>query len=62
MPRVLRLVAMVLQVLKEQLSRNIQFFGMEGQQRIADAFVIVVGLGVSCADVEKLPHGPPLGA
>jgi tRNA A37 threonylcarbamoyladenosine dehydratase len=37
------------QVLVEQLTRNIQFFGEESQQRIADAFVIVVGLGVSTA-------------
>jgi hypothetical protein len=37
----------LLQVLVEQLTRNLQFFGEESQQRIADAFVIVVGLGVS---------------
>lgn len=36
-------------ILAEQLTRNVQFFGSEGQQRIADAFVIVVGLGVRAA-------------
>ena len=35
------------EVLSEQLTRNVQFFGEEPQQRIADAFVVVVGLGVS---------------
>jgi hypothetical protein len=34
-------------VLREQLTRNVQFFGLEGQQRVSDAYVIVVGLGVS---------------
>lgn len=33
------------EVLVEQLTRNIQFFGLEAQQKIADAFVVVVGLG-----------------
>ena len=33
-------------MVSEQLTRNIQFFGLEKQQRIADAFVVVVGLGV----------------
>ena len=33
-------------VLAEQLTRNVQFFGMEGQKKIANAFVVVVGLGV----------------
>jgi len=32
-------------LLKEQLVRNYQFFGEEGQQKIMDSFVIVVGLG-----------------
>ena len=32
-------------VLAEQLTRNVQFFGEEPQQRIADAFVVIVGLG-----------------
>lgn len=33
------------EVLSEQLARNIAFFGPDSQQNIADAFVIVVGLG-----------------
>lgn len=36
------------EVLMEQLTRNVQFFGEEAQQTIANSFVIVVGLGVSC--------------
>lgn len=36
------------EVLVEQLTRNVQFFGEEAQQTIANSFVIVVGLGVSC--------------
>ncbi|GAB4818660.1 hypothetical protein N2152v2_005706 [Parachlorella kessleri] len=32
-------------VLAEQLTRNVQFFGLEAQQQIAKAFVVVVGLG-----------------
>lgn len=32
-------------VLVEQLTRNVQFFGLEGQKKIANAFVVVVGLG-----------------
>lgn len=35
------------EVIAEQLTRNVQFFGEESQQKIADAFVVVVGLGVS---------------
>ena len=34
------------EVLSEQLTRNLQFFGADNQQRIAKAFVVVVGLGV----------------
>ena len=34
-------------VLAEQLTRNVQFFGLEGQKKIAKSFVVVVGLGVS---------------
>jgi hypothetical protein len=37
-------------VLVEQLTRNVQFFGLEGQKKIANAFVVVVGLGVSRAE------------
>ncbi|KAL6763247.1 hypothetical protein V8C86DRAFT_2497247 [Haematococcus lacustris] len=33
------------EILTEQLTRNIQFFTADNQQRVADAFVIVVGLG-----------------
>ena len=35
------------EILAEHLTRNIQFFGVEGQRKIQDAFVVVVGLGVS---------------
>ena len=35
------------EVLREQLTRNIQFFGEEDQLKLANAFVVVVGLGVS---------------
>ena len=34
------------EILAEQFTRNVQFFGREGQLEIAKAFVIVVGLGV----------------
>jgi hypothetical protein len=34
-------------ILSEQLTRNVQFFGAEAQRRIGGAFVVVVGLGVS---------------
>lgn len=33
-------------IISEQLTRNIQFFGMEGQKKITESFVVVVGLGV----------------
>jgi len=33
------------ELMSEQLSRNVLFFGEKGQRRIEDAFVIVVGLG-----------------
>lgn len=32
-------------IINEALARNIAFFGDEGQQRVRDSFVIVVGLG-----------------
>ena len=35
------------EVLAEQFTRNVQFFGLEGQLKIANAFVVVIGLGVS---------------
>ena len=34
------------EILAEQFTRNVQFFGADGQQGIFDAFVVVVGLGV----------------
>ena len=34
------------EILTEQFTRNVQFFGREGQQQVANAFVVVVGLGV----------------
>lgn len=33
-------------ILSEHLTRNVQFFGLEGQKQISNAFVVVVGLGV----------------
>jgi hypothetical protein len=33
----------------EQLTRNVQFFGRDGQERVCGAFVVVVGLGVRSA-------------
>lgn len=35
------------EVLSEQFTRNVQFFGQGGQLKVANAFVVVVGLGVS---------------
>lgn len=35
------------EILSEQFTRNVQFFGQDGQLKIANAFVVVVGLGVS---------------
>lgn len=34
------------EILSEQFTRNVQFFGPDGQQLIHGAFVVVVGLGV----------------
>lgn len=34
------------EVLAEQLTRNTQFFGLDKQKQIANAFVVVIGLGV----------------
>lgn len=34
-------------ILAEHLTRNVQFFGQEGQMKVSAAFVVVVGLGVS---------------
>lgn len=33
-------------IIAEQLTRNIQFFGIEGQKKISGSFVVVIGLGV----------------
>lgn len=38
------------EVLAEQLTRNTQFFGLEKQKQITNAFVVVIGLGVSNHD------------
>ena len=35
------------EILAEHFTRNVQFFGREGQQRIMGSFVVVIGLGVS---------------
>ena len=34
-------------ILGEQFTRNVQFFGEASQRQIANAFVVVIGLGVS---------------
>lgn len=34
------------EVLNEQLTRNTQFFGLDKQKQITNAFVVVIGLGV----------------
>ncbi len=39
------------EILAEHFTRNTQFFGAEGQRRVAGAFVIVVGLGVRLCPV-----------
>ncbi|XP_077236005.1 NAD(P)-binding Rossmann-fold superfamily protein [Tasmannia lanceolata] len=33
------------EIVSEQLTRNIQFFGMECQQKVTESFVVVIGLG-----------------
>ncbi|KAG1334171.1 hypothetical protein COCNU_03G002900 [Cocos nucifera] len=33
------------EVVSEQLTRNIQFFGMESQQNVTKSYVVVIGLG-----------------
>lgn len=41
------------EVLAEQLTRNVQFFGLDKQKQITNSFVVVIGLGVSsswCGD------------
>ena len=44
------------EVLAEQLTRNLQFFGSEAQGRVAKSFVVVVGLGVR--QMSPSPHWP----
>jgi glutamate-1-semialdehyde aminotransferase len=34
------------EVLAEQLTRNVQFFGLDNQKGITKSFVVVIGLGV----------------
>lgn len=34
------------EVLAEHFTRNTQFFGRDGQRRVAGSFVVVIGLGV----------------
>ena len=41
------------EILEEQLTRNLQFFGLDAQRRIGGAFVVVVGLGVSSQEGEQ---------
>ena len=36
------------EILTEQFTRNVQFFGKQGQLKVAKAFVVVIGLGVRC--------------
>lgn len=38
------------EIVQEQLTRNIQFFGREGQKKICESFVVVVGLGVGMSE------------
>ena len=40
------------EILREQFIRNVQFFGQQGQLKVANAFVVVIGLGVS---LHRLP-------
>ncbi len=41
------------EVLEEQFTRNVQFFGSEGQRKAARALVVVVGLGVRNATLQR---------
>lgn len=42
------------EILKEQFTRNVQFFGQDGQSKVTQSFVVVIGLGVRHAS------SPPL--
>jgi len=33
------------EVVSEQLTRNIQFFGMDSQKKVTESYVVVIGLG-----------------
>lgn len=44
------------EVLGEHFTRNLQFFGSPGQERIMGAFVIVVGLGVRLPGLLLFPE------
>ncbi len=46
------------EVLGEHFTRNVQFFGRPGQERIMGAFVIVVGLGVRFPGPFAVPWNP----
>ena len=45
-------------ILGEQFTRNVQFFGEASQRQIANAFVIVIGLGVSAVTLARRDCGP----
>lgn len=47
------------EVLTEQLTRNLQFFGADAQGRVARSFVVVVGLGVRPPRPRPLCLAPP---
>jgi len=42
------------EILKEQFTRNVQFFGQDGQSRVTQSFVVVIGLGVRHASSTPL--------
>ena len=44
------------EILAEQFTRNAQFFGRDGQRRVADAFVVVIGLGVRSSSAHRFAH------
>ena len=45
-------------ILGEQFTRNVQFFGEASQRQIANAFVVVIGLGVSAVAPARRGCGP----
>ena len=45
-------------ILGEQFTRNVQFFGEASQRQIANAFVVVIGLGVSAMTLAMRACGP----